>query len=231
MPLRDLIRFVYQVQDFQLEGVPGWAAGERYDIVAKAAGDPPPVPPGTPDPMITMLRTLIEDRFKLAVHRETKELPIFALVMVKPGTLGPELRRTTHDCQALINAALAAARGGGPPPASPQTADGRPMCGTRVSAGTLSAGSMEMSQFVNTLSRMVSRTVVNRTGLDGYFDFQVTFAPDASQLPPGVPPPPSDQTGPSLFTALQEQLGLRLESTRGPVDVIVVDHVERATPD
>ena len=232
MPLRDLVRFVYQVQDFQLEGVPGWAANERYDIVAKAAGDPAPVAAGTPDPMILMMRRLVQERFKLSVHRETRELPIYALVLAKPGTLGQDLHRSTTDCMALINGARAAARAGGPPPVSPTSADGRPLCGTRVGPGTIAAGGIRMGQFVDTASRLVARTVVDRTGLAGAFDFQVTFTPDPSQLPPGAGPSPSvDPNAPSFFTALQEQLGLKLESTRGPVEVLVIDQLDRPTAD
>jgi uncharacterized protein (TIGR03435 family) len=233
MPLRDLVRFVYQIQDFQLEGVPGWAANERYDIVAKAAGDPPPVPPGGTeiDPMILMLRTLLEDRFHLVAHRETKELPIYALVVARPGAVGPDLHRSATDCMALYNAATAAARAGGPPATLPSTPDGRPMCGTRVGPGTIVAGAMPMSQFATTLSRMVARTVVDRTALDGPFDLQVTFESEPPPLPPGARLQSSDQSAPSLFTALQEQLGLKLESTRGAVEIIVVDRLERPIPD
>lgn len=235
MPLRDLIRFVFQVQDFQLEEVPGWAADEHFDIVAKAAGDPPPVLPGTgTDPLIVMLRSLVVERFKLQVHRETKELPIYALVVAKPGVLGPQLQRSTTDCQALAAAQAAAARGQGAAP--PPPVNGRPVCGVRLGPGVLSAGGFPLSQIAGALSRLVQRQVVDRTGLTEPFDLEVHFTPDASQLPPGggspgAEPAAFDPNGPSLFTALQEQLGLKLESTRAPTDVIVVDHVERPAAD
>ena len=235
MPVRDLVRFVYQVQDFQLEGVPGWAANERYDIVAKAAGDEPPVRPGSPDPMIMMLRRLVEERFKLATHRQTRDLPVYALVLAKPGSFGQDLHRSTTDCLAIANRAVEAARTGGAAP-SLNAPDGSPLCGTRVGPGVVSAGGIGMGQFVATLSRLVERTVIDRTGIDGAFDLQVRFTPDPSQLrpgppPPDAPPPSVDANGPSLFTALQEQLGLKLESTRGPVEVIVIDRLERPTTD
>ena len=93
MPLRELVRFAYQVQDFQLEGVPSWASTERFDIIAKAEGDPPPVLPGTgPDQLMLMLRTLLAERFQLKLHNETKEMPIYALVRLRPDRLGPRER-------------------------------------------------------------------------------------------------------------------------------------------
>jgi len=97
------------------------------------------------------------------------------------------------------------------------------------------AGSFPLSQLASALSQMTQRVVVDRTGLAGNFDLDLTFTPDQTMSrgapPPGATPPPIDPNGPSIFTALQEQLGLKLESTRGPVDVIVIDHVEPPTPD
>jgi uncharacterized protein (TIGR03435 family) len=235
MPVRDIVRFIYQVQEFQIDGVPGWAANERYDIVAKAPGDEPPVRPGAPDPMIQMLRRLVEERFRIVSHRETRELPIYALVVARPGSLGRDLHPSTTDCLALANRAAEAARAGAAAP-SFNGPDGSPLCGTRVGPGVVAAGGIGMPQFAITLSRLVDRAVVDRTGVTGAFDLQVRYTPDASQLPPGnappgSPPPAFDANGPSLFTALQEQLGLKLESTRGPVEVVVIDRLERPMPD
>lgn len=99
-PLRALITLAYQLQGFQLVGAPDWAANERFDIVAKIEGDPPPMPPGSPsDPMILAVRALLADRFKLVVHRETRQLDIYALVTASPdGKPGRGLRQTTQDC-------------------------------------------------------------------------------------------------------------------------------------
>jgi uncharacterized protein (TIGR03435 family) len=113
MPLRELVRFAYGVQSFQLDGVPAWAASERYDINAKADGDPPPVLPGTgTDPMTLMLRSLLVERFKLAAHHETREMPIYALVRLRPDRLGPRLEQSTVDCEKLIAERMAAVRAG-----------------------------------------------------------------------------------------------------------------------
>jgi uncharacterized protein (TIGR03435 family) len=232
VPLRMLIRNAYQLQDFQLVGGPDWIASERFDIIAKAVGDVPPRPPwGPPGPLQLMLQTLLGERFKLSVHRETRELPVYELVLARPdGKLGPQLQPSTVDCAAV---AAARGRGGAPSPAPPSPGE-RP-CGIRMMGGRLAAGGFPLSQLAITLSQFVQRVVLDRTRLTGNFDFDLTFTPD--QLPQGPPPPgapplpPIDPNGPSIFTALQEQLGLKLESSRGPVEVLVIDHVEQPTPD
>ena len=229
IPLRDIIALAYGVQEFpwRLDGVPDWATAERFDIVAKAAADVPPVRPGSPDPILMMVRTLLEERFHLAIHADNREMPVYALVLARPGTLGPDLKKSEVDCDAIQVARLtAAARGAAAPP--PLTADGRPVCGFRGvqssgpgAPGGIQAGGIPMWQRANLLTRFVERTVVDRTGLEGYYDWQLLFSP----------PREADQSGGSIFTALQEQMGLKLESTRAPVEVWVVDRVERPTPD
>jgi uncharacterized protein (TIGR03435 family) len=230
MPLRALITFAYQIQGFQLVGDPSWLRTETFDIVAKMEGDPPPVMPGTgPDPHMVAMRTVLAERFKLAVHRETRELDIYALVLARPdGTLGPNLKQTTTDCLAMMDAAR---RGGAPPP--PPGPNAPVVCGMRGTFGKLLVNAMPMSQFANNLSSQMQRVVVDRTGLTGGWDFELTFAPEppAGPLPPGVELPPPDPGAPSLVTAIQEQLGLRLQSTKGPVEVLVVDRIEQLIPD
>jgi uncharacterized protein (TIGR03435 family) len=226
MLLRNLIRFAFQVQDFQLVGAPDWVDKERFDIVAKAEHDIVPGPPGTIGPGQLMLRSLLADRFKLAIHQEKRDLPIYALVLARSdGRLGPQLQRSAADCTAIMNAA----RGrGGPPPA----ASGRPQCGMRVSPGTILGGGFPLSQLITTLSQFAQRTVVDRTGLTGDFDLELHWTPEQlPTLPPGAPLPPIDPNGPSLFTAIQEQLGLKLESTKDSVEVLVIDQIERPSPD
>jgi uncharacterized protein (TIGR03435 family) len=237
MPLRALVGIAYQLQDFQLDNVPDWAGSERYDITAKFPGDPPPTPPGTADDMMLALRHLLADRFNLRVHLDAKDLPIYALVRSRPDRLGAHLEKSTLDCQALMQGQLAAARAGGPPPQPPPPdASGRPACGIRGGFGTLAGNGFPLSQLANVLSQLLRRTVVDRTGLEGAWAFDLKFTPDSSQLPPGAPPPgvnipAPDPDSPSIFTAVEEQLGLKLDSTRGPVDVLVVDRLERPTVD
>jgi uncharacterized protein (TIGR03435 family) len=236
MPLRDIVRFAYQMQDFQLDSVPDWAGSARYDINAKMAGDPPPTPPGTVDDMVLSLRALLAERFALQVHPDRKELPIYALVRLRPDRLGPQLEPSALDCQAMMNAALAGARAGGAPPQQPPPDEkGRPSCGIRGGFGTLSGNGFPLAQLANTLAQITRRTVVDRTGLPGAWAFDLTFAMDPNQLPGGAPAgvqlPPVDPDAPSIFTAVEEQLGLKLDSTRGPVDVLVIDRLERPTLD
>jgi uncharacterized protein (TIGR03435 family) len=223
MPLRALITFAFQIQGFQLVNAPDWVAEERFDIVAKMEGDPPPVMPGSgPDQMMLAARTLLADRFKLVTHRETRELDIYALVIARPdGKLGPALRQSNDDCAR----AMETLRQGGPPP--------QMLCGARQNFGRIQFGGFPLSQFANGLAGQVGRVVIDRTGLTGLWDFELTFAPEQRRgpLPPGAELPPIDPNAPSLFTAIQEQLGLRLESTKGPVEVLVVDSVERPTGD
>jgi len=229
MPLRALITFAYQLQPFQLVGDPGWLRTETFDIVAKMEGDPPAVMPGQgPDPHMVAMRMLLADRFKLTVHRETREMDIYALVIVRPdGKPGPALKPSTQDCEAMLDAAK---RGKLPPPPGPNDPV---ICGTRGNPGRIQVGGMPLVTFANLLSGRVQRTVVDRTGLAGAWDFEINFAPESAPIaaPPGVELPPGDPTAPSLFTAIQEQLGLRLQSTKGPVEVLVVDRIEHPTPD
>ena len=256
MPIRILIRQAYgQLQDFQLVGGPGWINSDRFDIEAKvedsAAGFGPQFVP-------TVLRQLLEDRFRLKTHKETRELPIFALMLARgDGRLGPSLTPSSPECAALMSAPRG--RGapdgrGGPPPdgrGGPPPPDGRGpvrlggpgpgpsdepiQCGQRRGGfGRFQAGGNTMAQFANALSGTAQRVVVDKTGLTGYYDINMTYTPTPDQLsqgplPPGVETPAIDPNGPSLFTALQEQLGLKLQDQRGPVEVVVIDAIDAPT--
>ena len=226
--LRDLVMFAYQVRPFQVEGGPDWVDSVGFDIVAKAETEvPPPTPGGPAGPVQLMIRSLLADRFKLVVRNETKEAPIYALTLARSdGKLGPDLKPSTTDCAAMMKAALG--RGGGPPP------PGSPFCGLRMSPTRLEMGGFGLGEFVNGLGNLLARTVVNRTGLTGNYDLVLTYSPEqlpGLQLPPGVTPPAVDPNAPSIFTALQEQAGLKLESTRGPVQVVVIDRAEMPIED
>lgn len=229
--LWDLIRQAFAVQRTQIVGAPDWTERARYDIVAKAEADIPRTTPGTPvGPLNFMMQDLLEDRFKLRAHRETREMPIYALVVARAdGKFGAGLQPSTVDCAAMRG------RGGreGMPPAPPPPGQ-RPMCGMRMGPHEVLASGVPLVQLTQVLSQLTQRIVVDRTGLTGNFDIDLTFTPDRlpqGPPPPGVPLPSIDPNGPSLFTALQEQLGLKLDSDRATVDVLVIDHVERPTPD
>jgi uncharacterized protein (TIGR03435 family) len=221
IPLRFLIRTAYQIQDDQIVDLPPWASSDRFDVTAKAADG------SSPADIAPMLQALLAERFRLSFHRETRELPIFELQFLRSdGTLGPKMKR--NDCVPDINA-------------RPSPPGGPPRCGS-ISNGfgrlTLNATPMRvMTQF---LAPAVSRVVVDKTGLIGNFDVDLTWTPDT--LPPRPAGAPADQpiringleidpNGPSIFTAVREQLGLRLESARGPVEVLAIDHVEQPIPD
>ena len=227
MPVRPMITFAYQVAGYQLIGGPGWLTTDRYDINAKLETVPTSVQPfipgsTTPNPMQLALRHLLEDRFKLRMHRETRELDIYALVMARPGGgPGPGLKPTTQDC---VAAAAAAQKG---QPQVPFGAPGQPFCGISGSPGRVKFGGLPASSFATAFAGPAGRMVVDRTGMTGSWDFELTFAPENR----GPDAPPADPNAPSFFTAIQEQLGLKLESTKGPVEVLVIDGVEKATED
>jgi bla regulator protein blaR1 len=231
LSLQALIRFAFQMQPFQIVGGPEWIGKDRFDVTAKGEGDIPPAPIGTTGPGQLMMRSLLADRFKLIVHLEQRELPVYVLAVARSdGRLGPQLKPSTTNCQAL----MAANRGRGGPPPAPMP-NGAPPCGMRVAPGAVLGGGFPITQLATTLSQLVGRSVVDRTGLSGEYDIELKFAPD--QMPIGLPPkldvplPPLDPNGPSIFTALQEQLGLKLESSKDAVDVLVIDHAEPPTPD
>jgi bla regulator protein blaR1 len=215
--LQTLILFAYQIQGFQLVGAPNWIATERFDIVAKAASDVPPTPFGGTPPEALMLRSLLEDRFRLTVHRETRDMPIYALVVARSdGRLGPRLRRPTSDyCARQFEAA--GKPGAAPPP------EGSPVCGINGSNNALTAGSFPLSAFASFLAGQARRIVVDRTGLNGVWDFDLKWSPPDT--------PNADPDHPSIFTALEEQLGLRLDAATGPVEVLVIDRIEALIPD
>ena len=231
VPLWDLIRQAFAVQRTQIVGAPDWTETARYDIVAKAESEIPRGGPGAPiGPMNFMMQDLLEDRFKLRAHRETREMPIYALVLARSDRkLGTGLRASSVDCAAMRGRGAR----GGPPPGPPPPGE-RPMCGMRMGPNQVMAGGVPLANLTQILSQYAQRIVVDRTGLEGNFDIDLTFTPDRMPQgapPPGAPMPSIDPNGPSLFTALQEQLGLKLESERAPVEVVVIDHVERPTPD
>jgi uncharacterized protein (TIGR03435 family) len=240
--LRQLIRNAYQLQDFQISGGPNWLASDRFDIVAKAEGrdlgDPfQAEKSGAPSRGQLMLRALLADRFKLEVHAGTKELPIYALTATRrDGRFGPQLQPSSLDCDGseTDSRGRAAAKlklpANAPERLKPLRSDAP--CGMRIMPGKITAGGATMAQLANALSALVGRVVRDRTGLADDFEFTLRWTPD--QIPRGYDKkanamglPKIDADGPSLFTAMREQLGLKLDSSRGPVDVLVIDHAEK----
>jgi uncharacterized protein (TIGR03435 family) len=198
----DMISFAYSLHPRQIAGAPSWMETELFDIQAT------PEPAGMPNvkQIQTMLQKLLTDRFKLTFHRDKKELSVFVLTL---GKSGPKLIASTGDSN-------------GPP--------GLGFGGL----GTMFAQNANMGDFAATLqSTVLDRPVVDQSGLAGRFDFQLKWTPDDSQFPglKGQLPPARDdvEAQPDLFTALQQQLGLKMEATKAPVGVIVIDTVQKPT--
>ena len=194
-------------------GGPAWITTDLWDIEARAEeGSTPeeagPPDPNVPDAMALRLQSLLEDRFKLHIHRETRELPIFELTVAKTGA-----KAKMSDDQGQIKPPEPGAA------APPGVARGS--ISMMFGGGELHAAAIPVANFASTLSLIVGRTIIDKTGLKGLYDFDLKWRPDIGQvllpsgpLPPGMQPP-VDPSGPSLTTALQEQLGLKLESARG----------------
>jgi bla regulator protein BlaR1 len=235
--LRMLVQTAYKVQASQIVDGPSWFNADRFDIVAKGddSDHTNPLADDRPDRenrMQLMLRSLLADRFKLVVRTETRELPIYALILARPdGRLGEALHPSTVDCNAIADAGvkhvdkLPTDPGGMPPGAMPP-------CGIRIGVGSLAVGGSTLSQVATTLSGILDRTVVERTGLTGGFDATLKWTPDQAtpaMMQKAAYVPSIDPNGPSIFTAVQEQLGLKLESTKGPVKILVIVRAEPPT--
>jgi uncharacterized protein (TIGR03435 family) len=204
-------------------GGPEWIDTDRFDVQGVAKS------PMTTREARLMLRTLLEQRFMLRAHLETRQLPVYDLVLARTdGKLGPQLRQASAPCSARQTNSTEQ---------SLQPAQA-PSCVMGFGFGRLTANGMTLKELAAGLSRYVGRPALDRTGLAGPFDWTLIWTPD--NLPQRAAGTPADQplrvngiivdpNGPTLFTALQEQLGLELESTRGPVEVVVIDHVERPT--
>jgi uncharacterized protein (TIGR03435 family) len=209
VPLNDLVRTAFELQLQEMvvgDRAPAWITTDRWDIEAKAAGEP------GPQQMREMLRNLLVDRFKLVSRREARNMPTYALVLARNDRqLGPQLRRSTLDCQAQV----AASRVPGTTPGTVQ------QCGGRNGRGTIATFGVPLSSFAKSLSPAAGRYVFDATGLTDRFDLDLKWTPD----PDGGAAAQSD--GVSLFTAIQEQLGLRLEPRQAPVNVFVIESAEQ----
>ncbi len=225
---RELVRMAYSTQDYKLVGLPDWTSGERFDIEAMAGKDITLTgDPGKPSPVFLMLRSLLAERFGLTLHAETRDMPVYVLSHARADRgLGPRLAPSTTDCAAVLAAAKAAKA---TPPGPPQPPTDRVLCGSRYSPGRHSGGAMDMEFLSGFLSNAVGRTVVNSTGLTGRFDWVLEFRPDSVD-PTGGTTPSLDANAPSLLAAVQEQLGLKLDAGRAPVEVLVIDRIERPAP-
>lgn len=215
-----LILMAFGVQDFQLSGGPSWLNSEKYDIEAKMDSSVADalIKLGPQERALArqhMLQALLSDRFGLTVHREIKEIPVFALVIAKNG---PKMQE---------------AKPGDTYPNGIKGPDGRGSAGMMEGGrGKLTGQGLPIKTLVYLLSlQHLGRTIVDKTGLVGNYDFKLQWTPEsqsAASAQQGADNTLSpDSSGPSIFTAIQEQLGLKLESQKGPVEIFVIDHVER----
>jgi bla regulator protein BlaR1 len=200
IPLRFIIQYAYSVNDYQIIGGPSWTSADPFTIEAKPAT--PIVMSTANDPVRPMVQALLVDRFKLATHWETRDGAVYELVIAKGG---PKLRDTDPEYQS-------------------HDLDG--------GSGVLTGHGASMSQLIGSLSRQLGRPIIDKTRLPGNYDFKLSYTPEARdaifgrQTPPETAPVP-DPNEASIFTALQEQLGLKLESAKGPIQMLVIDRVER----
>jgi bla regulator protein blaR1 len=202
--LKMLIMFAYGVAAYQVSGAPSWAATDRWDIEAKTDGVQGSLPP---EQFTPLLRRLLEDRFQLKNHRATRKMSVYALVVTKTGFR--------------------------PKPHSPESSPPRPQVQFGYGSATFTDSSI--AALAGNLTLNLDRPVIDRTGIKGNYDFTLQWTPAPNEggagalgLPPRAEPPrPVDSNAPSLFTALQEQLGLKINSTKGPVDLLVISHAEQ----
>jgi uncharacterized protein (TIGR03435 family) len=208
--LKNLIAGAYQVQNFQVSGGPNWTGSDRFSVVVT-----PDFPAVAQDQKRLMMRSLLEDRFRLQFHREVKEGSVYVLAVAKGG---PKMRASADQISPDVN-------GPAPPGAGPNRGV------IRIGFGSLIGNAADMPLFVRLLSQRLERVVIDKTGLTGRFDFHAQWTPDIGETrdsPTGVPlPPAGDDSGISVFSALEEQLGLKLESQKGSIETFVIDHAEK----
>jgi uncharacterized protein (TIGR03435 family) len=216
--LNTLIAAAYNLNPRAISGGPAWVESDHYDILAKAPGEVRP----SLDEQMAMLRKLLADRFKLTFHREQKEMSIYALTVAKNGSnvTGSKVTGSKVTGSKLKESAVSPDESPvGPPPL---------IFVVTPPAVRLAGRYATMAELASVFQRStLDRPVVDKTGLAGRYDFDLEFTPDESQFSGMLGRPPSDAPLPGLFAAIQQQLGLKLEATKGPVDVLVVDRAER----
>src|SRR5262245_9585736 len=234
--IRQVILVAYGIEGLQLVDAPDWTVGERFAIEARTSD-------ATPTSTIRlMLRSMLADRSNFVAHNERRELPIAALTMARADKRpGPKLHPSGPEC-APLRPPEGIPIPPPPPPPPPGAANAPPIriilerdeplgrrCGAMVAPGWMSARSITIEEFTRQLSPVLRRPIMNETGLAGQFDYDIIFSPEGLGGALVGPPPASISDAPSLETALRDDLGLRLEARRGPVDVLVVERIERPT--
>ena len=223
-PIRSIILGASPVQTREVVGLPDWATTERYDITLK------PPPGTTPTERKQMMQAMFAERMKLVAHVEQRERDVYSMVLAHADGLGPELKKSSLDCGPRPP--------GSPPPpppsGPPSEKDFANRCGMMMGANVLVSGGMPMNNLAASLYGLVGGDVENQTGLEGFYAFTLRFSRQGpATAPPGATPTPAGLATaddiPDIFTALQEQLGLKLEREKKKMPVFVIDHIERPT--
>jgi uncharacterized protein (TIGR03435 family) len=217
LTLKALIEDAWHIQPYQISGGPSWLDSAHYDISAKAASAQPGDVLKRED-VLRMLQTLLEDRFHLVLRREVRQLPIYELVRArKDGKLGQKLVESKAGGCVQFD------------PVNPFTVDTMKLCGNfALGPDGLTLVSAPISTLTPLLSRLLGRTVIDKTGLTKNYDIEIEWMPDESlamQLPPDAPRPPPG--GPSIFQVFRDQLGLELKGNKGPVEIFVIESAEK----
>lgn len=217
--LRLLVRTAYRVQEPQLVGGPPWFSSTRFDVSAKIPGNP------NPPEILKMLQRLLEERFHLVVRKETRDQSHYSIVTIRPvWEQHPGMKKATEsECVSGSDKS---------PGTDPMPPCGQVRANKSALRNTFLATSIPMSQFATAFTNSMNAPVENNTGLDGKYDIRLTYADDLPATPldvVGNPIGKADDPGPSVFSAFQEQLGLKLLSVKGPVEVLVVEHAEMPT--
>jgi uncharacterized protein (TIGR03435 family) len=211
-PMRVLFGIAYPSPTNEVLNAPDWLTRDNYDVTGVAE------PTATFPQVAEMLKPMFADRMQLAMHYEMHERPVYDLVVASSdGKFGPDLRRSSINCAAVL-----AARARNEVPQPPPSAGPVPPCTVRQRAGSLEANAWSMALLAGALRFGAGRVVVDRTGLTGAYDLKLEWAPD---------PADTADSRPSLFSALREQLGLKLQESRAPFQIPVIDRIERPTPD
>ena len=209
VPIRYLVQFAYNVQDFLISGGPGWISSDRFDIEAKADR------PLTVEQGRVLVRAILQDRFQLKVRRQSANKPVYALMVSKGGA---KLNLSADQTPPVL----------GPPPEGAPRRNELPRGAARIGPGQFHSFARPISALAQVITAQLNRPVLDQTDLKGLYDIDLKWTPD--QTPANLPAEARpDPTGPSLFTALEEQLGLKLKATNGHVEVVVIEKVEKPT--
>ena len=219
-PLINYVRFAFGRSQGELLHLPAWVYDERFDVQARAAGEP------SKDDMRLMVRALLTDRFKLMWHVETREGAVLELVLAKPGAVGPQLRKHAGEESCGSDASVRR----DPTFAAIPCGSAGLVTASNPGQAKISGRQQPVARLAALLSNNtfagIDRVVLDHTGLTGDFDFTVEWSLSAADL---AARPPGDDTGPGLSQALRDQLGLTLRPARSPIDELVIDHIERPT--